>query len=84
MTRRGAFVLLHGVASNRTRWSEFVAATTPRSAFTDLQRTKAWLARIADCETLTRPARIWIPTEQPEAMRAAIEAWVARRFSSGA
>ena len=29
----------------------------------------------ADCRTVTMEARHWIPTEQPEAMREAIEGW---------
>jgi hypothetical protein len=38
------------------------------------------IARLADCEIVELAARHWIPTEQPAAMRAAIESWIARRF----
>jgi pimeloyl-ACP methyl ester carboxylesterase len=46
--------------------------------FSDPQRTRAALARMPRCEIVQLPARHWIPTEQPEAMRAAIENWLGR------
>lgn len=57
-----------------------LALVSERSAFTDAGLTRAYLARLADCEIAVLPAKHWIPTEQPRAMREAIERWVARRF----
>jgi hypothetical protein len=33
------------------------------------------MERLADCRVVALQARHWIPTEQPEAMRQAIERW---------
>jgi hypothetical protein len=41
------------------------------------------MEKLADAEILGLPAEHWIPTEQPEAMRAAIEDWLARRRAPG-
>jgi pimeloyl-ACP methyl ester carboxylesterase len=60
-----------------------LALLSERSTFTDPAATKAFLERLPDCEIVTVPARHWIPTEQPQAMRAAIEDWLRRRFRSG-
>jgi len=49
------------------------------SSMTDPARTRAALQPLADVEMVELDARHWIPTEQPEAMRAALEAWLARR-----
>ncbi len=51
------------------------------SDFTDVALTRSILQNIPDCEIAQLPARHWIPTEQPEAMRAAIEDWMRRRFA---
>jgi len=58
-----------------------LALLSARSSFTDPQRTRAALGALPDCETVELDARHWIPTEQPQAMRAAIETWVARKFA---
>jgi len=60
-----------------------LALLSARSSFTDPQRTREALATLPDCEIVELDARHWIPTEQPQAMRAAIESWVARRFAGG-
>jgi hypothetical protein len=41
------------------------------------------LERLPDCEIVAVPARHWIPTEESEAMRAAIEDWLRRSFPGG-
>lgn len=51
--------------------------------FTDSRRVRAWLAAARDCEIVELPAKHWIPTECPDAMRAAIEDWIERRFARG-
>jgi len=61
-----------------------LALLSERSTFTDPAATKAFLERLPDCEIVTVPARHWIPTEQPQAMRAAIEDWLRRCFPNGA
>jgi pimeloyl-ACP methyl ester carboxylesterase len=57
-----------------------LALLSAHGAFTDAARVRAALAVLPDCEIAELDARHWIPTEQPEAMRAAIERWIARRF----
>lgn len=56
-----------------------LALVSAQAAFTDPRRVRAALAALPDCEIHELPARHWIPTEQPEAMREAIDEWVARR-----
>jgi pimeloyl-ACP methyl ester carboxylesterase len=58
-----------------------LALVAERSTFTDAARLRAYLDRLPDCEVTALAAKHWIPTEQPEAMRATIEEWMARRFS---
>lgn len=60
-----------------------LALLSARSTFTDPARTREALRTLPDCEIVELDARHWIPTEQPRAMRAAIESWVGRRFPSG-
>ena len=55
-----------------------LALLSTRSSLTDLGRTRAALAALPDCEIVEMDAVHWIPTEQPEAMRSAIENWLAR------
>ena len=50
------------------------------STMTDLARTRAILQQLPDVEFKVLEAEHWIPTEQPDAMRAAIEDWLAARF----
>lgn len=57
-----------------------LALLSEHSTFTEPAITRSILGRIPDCEIAQLPARHWIPTEQPDAMRAAIEYWVRRRF----
>jgi len=52
-----------------------LALVTPRGAFTDPAVTLRLMERLADCRVVSLQARHWIPTEQPEAMREAIEGW---------
>jgi pimeloyl-ACP methyl ester carboxylesterase len=61
-----------------------LALLSEHSDFTEPAITRSVLARIPDCEIAQLPARHWIPTEQPDAMRAAIETWVRRRFEGSA
>jgi pimeloyl-ACP methyl ester carboxylesterase len=60
-----------------------LALLSGHSAFTDPARTRSYLEKLPDGDLVTLPAKHWIPTEQPRAMREAIEAWVARRFPRG-
>jgi pimeloyl-ACP methyl ester carboxylesterase len=52
-----------------------LALLTRVGDFTDRALTLRFLGSLADCRTVTMEARHWIPTEQPEAMREAIESW---------
>ena len=61
-----------------------LALLSEHSTFTEPAITRSILGRIPDCEIAQLPARHWIPTEQPDAMRAAIEYWVRRRFDGAA
>ena len=61
-----------------------LALLSEHSNFTEPAITRSILGRIPDCEIAQLPARHWIPTEQPDAMRAAIEYWVRRRFDGAA
>ena len=56
-----------------------LALVSSRSRMTDPGRTRRALARLPDCDIVEIDAVHWIPTEQPEAMRAAIEGWLASR-----
>ena len=49
------------------------------SAMTDPARTRAAIERLRDVTIVTLDAEHWIPTEQPEAMRAAIDGWLIRQ-----
>ncbi len=49
--------------------------------FGDPALTQAALAAMPDCETRLLDAEHWIPTEQPQAMREAIEDWLSTRFA---
>ncbi len=60
-----------------------LALLSERSSFTDPAATRAFLDRLPDREIVAVPARHWIPAEQPQAMRAAIEDWLRRRFPAG-
>jgi pimeloyl-ACP methyl ester carboxylesterase len=61
-----------------------LALVSERSTFTDSAFVRDYLERLPDCEIVALPAKHWIPTEQPQAMRAAIEDWVGRRFPAAA
>ncbi|MBI1727123.1 MAG: alpha/beta hydrolase [Candidatus Rokubacteria bacterium] len=52
-----------------------LALVTPGGSFTDPAVTRRLLERLGDCRVISLAARHWIPTEQPEAMREAIEGW---------
>jgi pimeloyl-ACP methyl ester carboxylesterase len=52
-----------------------LALLTPGGGFTDPALTLRLLKRLDDCRVVSLQARHWIPTEQPEAMREAIEGW---------
>jgi len=87
-TPTGAY--LQALAAVTAVWPDVTGIAAPtlallsaRSSFTDPRRTRAALRALPDCEIVELDARHWIPTEQPQAMRAAIEAWVARRFARG-
>lgn len=59
-----------------------LALVAERSTFTDAAILRTYLDRLPDHRIVALPAKHWIPTEQPEAMRAAIEDWVGRRLAS--
>jgi pimeloyl-ACP methyl ester carboxylesterase len=74
------------LAATAERWPDAAAIRVPvlalisrRSTMTDPARTRRALAALPDCDVVEMDAVHWIPTEQPEAMRAAIEHWLARR-----
>lgn len=52
-----------------------IALVTPGGGFTDPGVTMRFVERLPDCRVVSLQARHWIPTEQPEAMREAIEGW---------
>jgi len=52
-----------------------LALVTPGGAFSDPPVTLRLLERLQNCRVVCLQARHWIPTEQPEAMREAIEGW---------
>ncbi len=54
-----------------------LALLSAGSAFTDPRRTRELLEAIPGCAVVTLDARHWIPTEQPDALRRAIERWCA-------
>jgi pimeloyl-ACP methyl ester carboxylesterase len=56
-----------------------LALLSRRSSLTDPAGTRRALEALPDCQVVEMDAVHWIPTEQPEAMRAAIEDWLARR-----
>lgn len=60
-----------------------LAILSTGAAFSDPQLTARRLASLPDCRIVRLEARHWIPTEQPEAMREAIETWCDERFGAG-
>jgi pimeloyl-ACP methyl ester carboxylesterase len=52
-----------------------LALLSSAGTFTDPALTARLLSSLPDCRVVTLSARHWIPTEQPLAMRQAIEAW---------
>jgi pimeloyl-ACP methyl ester carboxylesterase len=74
------------LAATAEPWPEVAAIGVPvlalvssRSTLTDAARTRRALAALPDCELVELDAVHWIPTEQPDAMRSAIEDWLSRR-----
>jgi pimeloyl-ACP methyl ester carboxylesterase len=59
-----------------------LALVSTRSSMTDPERTRRALAALPDCDVVEIDAVHWIPTEQPEAMRAALDEWIVRRPGS--
>ena len=49
-----------------------------KSTMTDPARTRAAIERLGNAQIVELDAEHWIPTEQPAAMRAAMEGWLAR------
>lgn len=60
--------------------SPTLALLSSGTAFTDPETTARLLAELPDCRIVRLNAQHWIPTEQPEAMRHAIEDWCDERF----
>jgi len=58
-----------------------LAFVSARTTFADPALTRRALAALADCEVVELDAEHWIPTEQPGAMREAIDGWIVKRFS---
>ena len=52
-----------------------LALLSAGSTFSDPVRTRELLSAMAACTIVALDARHWIPTEQPEAMRGAVEEW---------
>jgi pimeloyl-ACP methyl ester carboxylesterase len=74
------------LAATAEPWPDVAAIRVPvlalistRSSMTDLARTRRALAALPDCDLVELDAVHWIPTEQPDAMRSAIEDWISRR-----
>jgi pimeloyl-ACP methyl ester carboxylesterase len=59
-----------------------LALLSAGTGFTDPETTVRLLAAMLCCRVERLNARHWIPTEQPEAMRRAIEDWCGERFGS--
>lgn len=59
-----------------------LALLSQGTSFTDPQETARRLSALPDCRIERLDARHWIPTERPEAMRQAIEAWCGARFGA--
>lgn len=57
-----------------------LALLSQGTSFTDPDATARLLSTLPDCRVRRLEARHWIPTEQPEAMRCAIEDWCDQRF----
>jgi len=74
------------LAATAEPWPDVAAIQVPalalvssRSRMTDPVRTRRALAALRDCDIVELDAVHWIPTEQPDALRAAIDGWLARR-----
>jgi pimeloyl-ACP methyl ester carboxylesterase len=74
------------LAATSEPWPDVAAIRAPalalvssRSRMTDPARTRRALAALRECDIVEIDAVHWIPTEQPEAMRAAIDGWLANR-----
>lgn len=74
------------LAATAEPWPDAAAIRVPvlalissRSSMTDPARTRRALARLPHCDLVELDAVHWIPTEQPDAMRAALEDWLTRR-----
>lgn len=61
-----------------------LALVAEHSTFADAALVRAFLKRLPYCEIEVLLAKHWIPTEQAEAMRAAIEDWVRQRLPASA
>jgi pimeloyl-ACP methyl ester carboxylesterase len=78
------------LAATAEPWPEETSLSVPvlalissRSTMTEPGRTRSALAALPDCEVVELDAVHWIPTEQPDAMRAAIDDWLGRNSGSG-
>lgn len=60
-----------------------LALLSSGAMLSDPARTRAALAALPRCDIVELDARHWIPTEQPEAMRVAIENWLAHTPEAG-
>src|SRR3989304_5585669 len=60
-----------------------LALLSTGSTFSDPMNPERLLARFPDCQVVRLDARHWIPTEQPDAMRRAIEDWCGGATSRG-
>lgn len=59
-----------------------LAMLSSGGALSDPLRTRSALAQLPRCEIVELDAQHWIPTERADAMREAIENWVARTFNA--
>ncbi len=88
-TPTGAF--LQGLIALTGRTPDLSALTIPvlsmlssGSTFSKVLRTRAALAELQDQQIIELEALHWIPLEQPDAMRDAMESWLATGRQSGA
>jgi pimeloyl-ACP methyl ester carboxylesterase len=79
-TRAGAYLqslmaVSRGLRDLRSIRAPTLALLSTGGALSDPTRTERLLGALPDCRVVRLAAHHWIPTEQPDAMRSAIEAW---------
>jgi pimeloyl-ACP methyl ester carboxylesterase len=59
-----------------------IALLSRNATMTDPARTRAAVQALPEVDIVALDAKHWIPTEQPDAMRAAIDGWLSNRFKT--